>query len=245
MHRDQCLKAILAALLTTMCTVGRAAVPAPDPVGDRGLVAHWRFDEEKGRGIKDSSGFGNGGELIGARRVAGKVGRALSFEAPDSLVKIPCSASLNLGDALSIEAWICPRDISEFSRILVSKNDEYALRIDNPREGNRISFFVHVGQPAVTWEPRVSSQGTPTLNVWHHVVATWDGAESRLYLNGELVGTRERVGKPNPNPYPVMIGNWEFPSWHGAHFGGLIDEVRVYNRALTADEVREHYKTAK
>lgn len=245
MHHDQCLRVILAALLTLACSAGRDAASAPGGVGEPGLVAHWRFDEEKGRGIKDSSGFGNGGEMVGAQRVAGKVGRALSFGTPGSFVKIPYSASLNLGDAISIEAWICPRDTGEASRILVSKNDEYALRIDNPREGNRISFFVHVGQPAVTWEPRVSSQGPPKLNVWHQVVATWDGTESRLYLNGELVGTRKRVGKPNPNPYPVMIGNWEYPSCHGTHFGGLIDEVRIYNRALSAEEVRAHYEEAK
>ena len=242
MHQDRHIEAVLAALLTIACSATRDATCAHDRVGDRGLVAHWKFDEEKGRGVKDSSGFGNGGEMVGARRVAGKVGRAVSFEAPESFVKIPCSASLNLGDAISIEAWICPRDIGEASRILVSKNDEYALRIDNPREGNRISFFVHVGQPAVTWEPRVSSPEPPKLNVWYQVVVTWDGAESRLYLNGELVSTRKRVGKPNPNPYPVMIGNWEYPSCHGTHFGGVIDEVRIYNRALGAEEVRAHYR---
>jgi hypothetical protein len=85
----------------------------------------------------------------------------------------------------------------------------------------------------------VSSKAPPSPNVWHHVVATWDGAMLRLYVDGELQQERERTGKPNPNPYPVMIGNFEYPSCHGTSFGGLIDEVRIYNRAMGADEVRE------
>jgi len=235
---------LLLALLAIACCGCRTAPPIGGPL-DRSLVAHWRFDEERGGSIVDSSGCGNGGQATGVRRLGRRTGRALSFEAPGSEVKIPASKSVSLGDAISIEAWIYPRDIEGSSRVIVAKNDEYALRIDNPGEGNRISFFVHVGQPGVAWEPRVSSPGPPMLNRWQHVVATWDGAESRLYLDGKLVGTRERLGKPNPNPYPVMIGNWEYPSCHGTHFGGFIDDVRLYSRALAAEEVEAHYSQTK
>jgi len=218
-----------------VCVVGLSCGAwAPRPVArEDGLVGHWRFDEARGTTVRDSSGLGNHGVLCKAKRVQGKMGGALSFAEPGSYVTIPCRRSLNLGEALSIEAWVRPQDITRQSRILVSKNDEYLLRIDNPGEGSRISFFVHVGTPAVSWEPRVSSKSAPALNQWQHVLAVWDGSESRLYVNGKLVGRRPRAGKPNPNPYPVMLGNWEYPSCHGAHFGGVIDEVKLYNCART------------
>lgn len=209
---------------------------------EKGLVGWWRFDEKKGYVVKDYSGLGNHGKIFKAKRVTGKFGGALSFEEKGSYVKIPCSPNLNLGDALTLEAWIYPKDISEESRVIISKNDEYILRIDRPSEGNKISFFVHVGSPAVSWEPRVSSIEVPSLNEWHHIVGVWDGENLYLYVNGNLVNKRVRIGKPNPNPYPVMIGNWEYPSCHGTNFGGIIDEVRIYNRALSEEEIKLHYE---
>jgi hypothetical protein len=56
-------------------------------------------------------------------------------------------------------------------------------------------------------------------------------------VDGKLDGETDRTGRPNPNPYPVMIGNFEYPSCHGGAFGGVIDEVRIHQRALAADEV--------
>lgn len=200
---------------------------------ERGLVAHWKFDRKGGKRIRDSSGLGNHGTVYGARRIEGKEGRALLFDSPRAYVKIPSRKSLSLDRALSIEAWIRPQDLSKGSRTILSKHDEYALRIDNPEEGNKLSFFVHVGTPAVKWEPRVSSVTRPTLNRWQKVLAVWTGSELRLYIDGTLVSTQRRFGRPNPNPYPLMIGNWEFPSCHGIHFMGSIDEVKVYNYAKT------------
>jgi len=210
---------------------------------ENGLVGWWKFDEGKGNVIKDSSGSGNNGEAVKVIWVDGKSGKALSFMETGSYVKIPCRPSLNLGDAITMEACIYPVDISRDSRIIISKNDEYLLRIDRPSEGNKVSAFLHIGTPAVMWEPRISSRTVPETNTWHHVVVTWDGAKMYLYINGETSAIRPRVGKPNPNPYPVMIGNWEYPSCHGTNFGGIIDEVRIYNRALTYEEVRARYRS--
>ena len=227
------------------------AKPAPSPLpraaAQPGLVGWWRFEERRLQAIArpgealDQSGLRAHGQVVEAKRVNAKHGDAMLFDRRRSRVQIPCTPELNLANAITLEAWICPQSESGASRIIVSKNDEYALRIDNPREGGRISFFVHVGAPAVTWEPRVSSKEPPATNQWLHVVAVWDGSESRLFLDAALVSSRPRAGKPNPNPYPVMIGNWEYPSCHGTRFGGLIDEVRIYNRALTPAEIKTRY----
>lgn len=230
------LAAVWLALADSRAEVAHRRVPRTP-----GLVGSWSFDRDRGNLARDDSGLGNHGLIAGAEHVAGRIGRGLRFSEERSFVKVKCSPSLNLGSALSIEAWFLPVEPIEASRVIVSKNDEYALRIDKLSEGGRISFFPHIGSPAVAWEPRVSSKAAPSPNTWHHVAAVWDGQTEQLYLDGTLEAERERTGKPNPNPYPPMIGNWEYPSCHGTCFGGVLDEVKVWNRALSAEEVMRHF----
>ena len=246
-----CLCALIIAITCVQCGgPPRPCKPAPKPLPrsprEPGLAGRWTFDAVAGHRaclgdvVHDSSGRRAHGKAFEVGWVTGAHSQAGQFVKPRSRVQIPCTPELNLADAVTIMAWIQPQDVRDESRVIVAKNDEYALRIDNPREGGRISFFVHVGSPAVTWEPRVSSREPPLAGAWTHVAAVWDGQESRLYINGELANTRARSGRSNPNPYPVMIGNWEYPSCHGGSFGGPIDDVRIYQRALTAEEVAAH-----
>ncbi|MBM3497111.1 MAG: LamG domain-containing protein [Armatimonadetes bacterium] len=208
------------------------------PTADDGLVARFAFEEGEGRLLEDASGLDQRARTIDVEWVAGHRGRGLRFAEPESAVRTSSRRSLNLDQALTLEAWVLPGPSSDQSRIIIAKNDEYLLRIDKAAEGGRVSFFVHVGTPAVTWEPRVSSKAPLTAGAWHHLVGTWDGQTLRLYVDGELHGETPRPGRPNPNPYPVMIGNFEYPSCHGGAFGGVIDEVRIYRRALRPEAVR-------
>jgi len=226
---------LLAAALAMLCTACGRPTRRAKPRGKR-PVAYWKFDRKRGSRVKDSSGMGHHGRIFGAERIEGKQGRALSFAKPNSRVVIPSSKGLQLGRAFSVECWIRPQDISDGSRVILSKNDEYTLRIDNPEEGSKLSFFVHAGTPAATWEPRVSSQDRPKLNVWQHVLASWSGSKLRVYVDGRLVGEQRRGGRAYPTPYPLIIGNWEYPTCHGIHFGGAIDELRIYNYARKPDE---------
>ena len=204
-------------------------------------VAAFDFDEGSGSRARDSSPHGQIARIHQADWARGLDGSALSFARPEAAVRVPSRRWLQLGSQLSLSAWIYPTIADGHSRIIIAKNDEYLLRMDKQAEGGRISFFVQVGAPAVTWEPRVCSKAPPTLHAWHHVAATWDGARLRLYLDGELQGETPRSGFPNPNPYPAMIGNFEYPSCHGGNFGGLIDQVRIHARALTPAEARAEF----
>lgn len=206
-------------------------------------VADLRFDDGQGRVAADASPSAHNARVFAADWVPGKSGTALSFASPEARVRLGRRPWLNLDQAITLEAWICPPEPGDQSRIIVAKNDEYLLRIDKQPEGGRISFFVHVGTPAVSWEPRVSSKEPPEPNRWTHVVVTWDGAMLRMYLDGELQAERPRTGFPNPNPYPVIIGNFEYPTCHGCNFGGIIDEVRIYDRALSQAEIGCRHQT--
>ena len=214
------------------------ALPAAPPVFVDGLVAEFAFEEGEGRKLVDTSGLEQRARASDVEWVKGHSGRGLRFADAGSAVRVSRRRSLNLDEAVTVEAWVLPGPSSDESRIIIAKNDEYLLRIDKAPEGGRVSFFVHVGSPAVTWEPRVSSEGPLAPGVWHHIAGTWDGRKLRLYIDGQLHGETERKGHPNPNPYPVMVGNFEYPSCHGGAFGGVIDEVRIYRRALRAEQVR-------
>ena len=215
------------------------ALPAAPPDSVDGLAAQFAFEEGEGRKLVDTSGLGQRARATDVEWVKGHSGLGLRFADAGSAVRVSSRRSLNLDQAITLEAWVLPGPRSDESRIIIAKNDEYLLRIDKASEGGRVSFFVHVGSPAVTWEPRVSSEGPLTPGVWHHIAGTWDGRKLRLYVNGEPQAEIDRTGQPNPNPYPVMVGNFEYPSCHGGAFRGVIDEVRIHRRALRADEVRE------
>jgi beta-galactosidase len=187
----------------------------------------------------DTSGLEQRARATEVEWVKGHIGRGLRFADAASAVRISRRRSLSLDEAITLEAWVLPGPSSDESRIIIAKNDEYLLRIDKAPEGGRVSFFVHVGSPAVTWEPRVCCTSPLTPGVWHHIAGTWDGRKLRLYVDGEPEGETDRAGHPNPNPYPVMIGNFEYPSCHGGAFGGVIDEVRIYRRALRPEQVRK------
>ena len=73
------------------------------------------------------------------------------------------------------------------------------------------------------------------LGKWVHVAGTCDGSVVRVYMDGVLVGTLERTGGIKTNNYPLMLGSYE--ENHAAHFKGLLDEVRLYKRALNAAEI--------
>jgi hypothetical protein len=74
---------------------------------------------------------------------------------------------------------------------------------------------------------------------WVHLVGTFDGQVMRIYVDGEERGRMDRPGPIKPNEFHLCLGNFEVG--HAAHFTGLLDEVKLYNRALSAEEIRAHY----
>jgi hypothetical protein len=86
----------------------------------------------------------------------------------------------------------------------------------------------------------VSSSTSLPTNVWSHVATTWDGTTLRLYVNGAQVGSRAVAGTLSTTSDPLRIGG--DATW-GEYFAGTIDEVRVYNRALSAAEIQSDMNT--
>jgi len=196
----------------------------------KSAVGIWLFDDGTGDVAKDSTVNKFDGKLAGAKWTDGKFGKALSFDGKSS-VSIASNDKLNIGTALTVVAYFNATDIKDY-RVIVCKNNQYLVRIDNPAEGNKMSSFVNLGG---NWEPRASAI-VPDLNKWIHYGAVYDSATKKLtvYVNGEAKGESARDGKPTANNDPVTIGAWGT----GSYFVGTIDDVGIFNVALSAADIK-------
>jgi glucose/arabinose dehydrogenase/chitodextrinase len=206
-----------------------AAAPPTPP----GLVGAWSFAEGIGTSAVDASGNGNVGTLVGASWTPlGRYGSALSFNGSSSTVRVADSASLDLTTAMTLSAWIQPTaSQSGWKTILQHESDAYFLNASNsdgplrPSGGGTLGGNTqYLGGPAAN-----------PVNAWTNVALTYDGATLRLYINGTQVASRAATGAIQTTNSPLWIGG---NSPYGEYFQGLIDEVRVYNRALTQAEVQ-------
>ncbi|HVQ90242.1 MAG TPA: LamG-like jellyroll fold domain-containing protein [Mycobacteriales bacterium] len=228
------LRLALVAALVVTCGVAVGALGA-GPVGaaGAGLVAAYGFDEGAGTTAGDASGGGHAGTLTGAAwSAAGRFGGALSFNGTSSWVTVPDAAALDLTSAMTLEAWVRPVAGSGWRTVLMKERPGgLAYSLYGYDNSNR--------PPAVYGNfggTDVSAAGGSALpvNTWSHLAGTYDGATLRLYVNGVQVATKARTGPLPASTSPLRIGGNS--AW-GEYFSGLIDEVRVYNRALPAAEI--------
>jgi glucose/arabinose dehydrogenase/PKD repeat protein len=199
-----------------------------------GLVAAYGFDEGAGTTVTDSSSNGNNGSIAnGTWSTAGKYGNALSFNGSSTLVTVPAAPSLNLTTGMTLEAWVNPSAIGSVWRTVIFKERPggmlYSLYAGNggPQRPVGQVFLANAEQNAV-------GASTLPLNVWTHLAATFDGSTLRLYVNGSLTSTFAVSGTLATTTSPLRVGG---NSIWGEYFRGRIDDVRIYNRALSAAEI--------
>jgi hypothetical protein len=198
-----------------------------------GLVLSLGFEETAGTTVLDSSPSALSGTINGATRVAGRVGNALQFNGAGNWVTVndPGTGSpLDLTTGMTIEAWVNPTALGGAWRTVAMKEQLGGLAYGLwAHDGARPTTYIFIGGD------RGLAGGTALpLNVWSHVVATYDGATQRLYVNGVQVAQRAQTGAMVQSNNPFRIGGSQ-P--FGEFFQGRIDEVKVYNRALTAAEI--------
>ena len=196
-------------------------------------VAHWRLDESSGIVAADSSGNGHHAFLNagpGIEWVQGRLGGALAFPGAGNHVDCGSSSIFDVTNALSVAAWVNISMVPTDWTGIVTKGDD-AWRLSTYLSTTKIHF-------AVTGPPDYRSvNGAIELNSgeWHHVVGTYDGSTIRLYVDGTQDTAAAYGGGLSTCPYNVWIGgNSDRP---GREFIGLIDEVALWNRALTMEEV--------
>ena len=196
-----------------------------------GLVAAYGFEEGAGAAASDSSGNGHTGAITGATWSSfGRFGSALQFNGTTSGVTISDAASLDLTTGMTLEAWVYPTVAPADWRAVVGKDvDRYYLMAGSGNNVPAVGGTWTVGGNANLYAPSALA-----VNTWTHLAATFDGAAVRLFVNGVQVATRAQSGALTTSTNPLTIGH----NFYGERFTGLIDEVRVYNRALSVAEIQ-------
>src|SRR5437879_3706479 len=217
-----------------------SAATLPPPPADiaSGLGLYYMFDEGAGSLASDSSGNGNAGSLLGGTAwAAGKLGQALSFDGVSGNVTAATTTGLNLSPPLTMAAWINPSDVTAY-RTIVAKGAfwqrGYGMNLINGKLN-----LVKVGVTDVTSSVLLSA-GT-----WQHVAITWNAATSevKFYLNGALAQTVIDASVVNAplDSDNLLVGFW---LGGGSYFAGAMDELRVYNRVLSAADISTLYTIA-
>lgn len=191
---------------------------------DDDLAGFWRFDAAA-ESVADLSGHGLAAQVAGGRVIVEDGKNVLALDGQQKIV-VPSSQAWNLRAGFSIVMKIRISDMVP-GRTLMFKKGQYALRINSPGEGGCISFF-----PCVT-EPRVTCAPLPP-DAWYHVVATWDGRQSVLWVNGIPFVTERSDQPPAPSDAPLVIAS---TSEHGGGIRGALEYVKIYHRALLPKEV--------
>jgi hypothetical protein len=202
---------------------------APVPSG---LVAAYNFNAGSGTTVSDTSGLNNTGTISGATwTTSGKFGSALSFDGVNDLVSIPDAALLDLTTQITLMAWVYPAVSSGWRTVLLKEqpgNLAYALY--SSANNNRPSAWLYIGGQKALDGPAVLP-----ANTWSHLATTYNGTTQRLYVNGVQVASQARTGATTVSAGALKIGgNTIWNEW----FQGRIDEVRIYNVALTATRIQ-------
>jgi hypothetical protein len=212
-----------------------------------GPVAAYNFDAGSGTTAADSSGNGHTGTLKNgaAWTTAGKYGKAILFNGLNNgaNVEINDSSALDLPtNRMTLEAWVYPTSTQSqmngygWKAIIQKTVDAYFLNASTlwhrPGTGGTTS-----GTPCCQNPAQGNTGGSPlTVNQWTHLAGTWDGSSFRLYVNGVQAGSAtSSAGSLVPTTGKVRIGGPE--SYSNEYFKGVIDDVRIYDRALSPVEI--------
>jgi hypothetical protein len=211
-----------------------------------GLVGSWSFDEGAGTTVHDSSGNGNDGTLMNAPVWStGKFSAALTFDGTDNYVLIPHSDTLTSSN-FTIEAWIyLNSDVNNTQARIVSKQETISKSHSfgifgkgyGGSTGNQLILSIGNG---TTWWNFLSTTHLSN-QTWYHVAGTHEGTTSKIYIDGQLDKNGTTITQTANNAGVLTIGcqKQTIPSTGAMFFfNGTIDEVRIYNRALSQQDIQ-------
>ncbi|MBN2202061.1 chitobiase/beta-hexosaminidase C-terminal domain-containing protein, partial [bacterium] len=203
-----------------------------------GLVAYYDLDEISGTAVHDRSGNGHDGLLSGGSWDSGHIDGAVSLDGADDYIDL---GGLDVsGSALTIACWFYADDFDNEDARLVSKAtgiqaaDHYWMLSTTSSSGYKLRFRLKTGGSTTTL---VASSGNLSAQVWTHAAAVYDGSAMILYLNGTEVGSVSKTGTLDTNAGVDAWIGCNPPTAGSNAFDGLIDEVRIYDRALAPGEI--------
>ncbi|MFX1511372.1 MAG: LamG-like jellyroll fold domain-containing protein [Promethearchaeota archaeon] len=210
---------------------------------EEGLVGYWNFNERIGNIVHDQSDNSNDGTIYGANWTTGISGSALEFDGVKDFVEIPHHDSLNLGtEDFTVSLWINYYSLTS-EETLVEKYYDYPTQL-----GWTITSYpqssiirIHAGNEDGSYnEPLDVNVGVINIETWYMLTVTRTSGNISIYWNYDFIGSY-MFGDSLNTGEPVIIGKRYYDAFH---FNGIIDEVRIYKRALSVGEIQAHYNPA-
>jgi len=209
------------------------------------IVLWLPFDEGSGCTANDLSQYNNDGILKPDCPTNSPTWGSLTFDGVDDYVEVPDSSSLDLTNKVTIEAWINPQSYPFYPGIVCKGNvgnygESYCLFLEDGT--GRLGFLLNSdgtsGGRTIIYSPPIS-QSTLT-----YAAVTYDGATMRMYINGAEVSNDVHIGGIFTTDYPVVIAKAERENspYPTTFFNGILDEPRIWNIALTTDQIQSIYQ---
>jgi len=227
-------------LIRVLLLVSFASFAGPNALADLtdGLVAHYTFDGN----ANDATGNGHNGTVYGgAGYSAGISGSAIDLDGIDDYVRVADATDLRMEDNFSATAWVNPASLEQM--VILNK----AGGIGNPNShAVNYAMYLDAGDAGAHFENpsdadwTIRSSGGVTSNTWQHVAFTKEGDSFTLYLNGTLADSASYSFTEASGTYDLSIGVFLYGNYGAGlveFFEGQIDEVRIYDRALSSGEV--------
>jgi hypothetical protein len=207
-----------------------------------GLIGWWKLDENGGETAADSSTSGNNGRLLGGpqwKPSGGKIGGTLQFDGVDDYVDCGNDAKLNINHEITIAAWVKTNDTgnSQFNPYVTKGDRTYGLK---QHEGNNLEFVIY----SDTWYVAHLPVDRSFNGTWHHLVGTFDGNQLKLYVDGALKVTTDCPGSRIADS-AANLNIARNSDESDRFYEGAIDDVRIYNYALSEGVVEALYNEGK
>ncbi|MFC1805738.1 LamG-like jellyroll fold domain-containing protein [Planctomycetota bacterium] len=221
-------------VVAASAVAGETAAPLAPLAIDKPLVAYWTFDEAFGQACQDASGHGH--EASPARpaslkRVQGVFGAGLEFKGRHML-QVPGKPDFSKTPRIALSAWVKPTAFEQYNEIFRKEDGNNRVLFAFQGRMTILSLGLNVGgylELDAPIRPKQVMDGQ-----WHHCAATFDGQTMRVYLDGQEIGSLKRPGTiAAGGSAPGCIGS----SNGGECFQGIMDDLRIYSQALTAQEV--------
>ena len=205
------------------------------------MVGWWKLDETSGRDVADASGNGNIGKILNGESrwqpSGGKINGALLFDGKGDWVHIANESNFDFTGQVTVSAWIKVNRFDREWQAIVTKGDS-AWRIQRNENQDTLEFACSgLAIPGGNQWGALYGNSSVNDGKWHHIAGIYDGEKMYIYIDGNVDVSQPASGAIATNDHPVYIG--ENAEMTGRFWNGLIDDVRVYNYALSAGQITE------
>lgn len=200
------------------------------------LVSYWRLGEPSGTTAADAQGvasgtYANSPELGVASLLKGETDTAVNFDGKDDHVSITPVGALSMTSEVTLEAWI---KADALQGTIARRNNSYELRAQS--DGS-VLFRVWVGKEV---RSLTSAEGKLKTGTTYHVAGTYDGSTMRIFANGQEIASKAQEGSMTHDSNTLYIGRNDFSN---TYFDGVIDDVAIYDQALSEAALDQHYES--